>query len=69
MSLTVAIAAIVFADLALIGVLGFVMSRAKLLTPHMPAAQMVVPQQPILRHQRTRKHAAPARSAAFATRT
>jgi hypothetical protein len=68
MSLTVAIAAIVFADLALITILGFVMSRAKLLTPHMSAAQTIVPQQPTSRHLRTRQHAAPARSAAFATR-
>jgi hypothetical protein len=34
MSLTLAIATIVLADLALIGLLAFVMSRAKLLTPH-----------------------------------
>jgi len=36
MSLSLAIAIIVLADLALIGVLALVMSRAKLLTPHVP---------------------------------
>jgi hypothetical protein len=39
MSLSLAIAIIVLADLALIGVLALVMSRAKLLTPHVPATQ------------------------------
>jgi hypothetical protein len=39
MSFTLAIAVVVLADLALLGVLAFVMSRAKLLTPHVPAAQ------------------------------
>ena len=41
MSLTLAITIIVLADLALIGVLAFVMSRAKLLTPHAPTAETV----------------------------
>ncbi|HTD08743.1 MAG TPA: hypothetical protein VK680_07610 [Solirubrobacteraceae bacterium] len=44
MPLTLAIAIIVLADLALIGLLAFVMSRAELLTPHVPAAQTVAPQ-------------------------
>ena len=40
MSMPIAIAAIVFADLALIALLTFVMSRAKLLSPHgAPAAE------------------------------
>lgn len=68
MSLTLAVAAIVFADLALIGVLAFVMSRAKLLTPHVPGAPAIAPQQPATRQLRTRRHAAPARSAALASR-
>jgi hypothetical protein len=38
MSLPLAIAAIVLGDLALIGVLAFVMSRAHLLRPHTPRA-------------------------------
>jgi hypothetical protein len=38
MSLPLAIAAIVFADLALITLLIFVMSRAKRLAPHVPVA-------------------------------
>jgi hypothetical protein len=37
MSITLAIAVIVLADLALIGLLAHVMSRAKLLTPHVSA--------------------------------
>lgn len=37
MSLPVAIAVIVLADLALVGILTFVMSRARLLTPHAAA--------------------------------
>lgn len=39
MSLSLAIAIIVLADIALIGVLAHVMSRAKLLTPHVSAGQ------------------------------
>lgn len=38
MSLSLAIAANVLADLAIVGVLGFVMSRARLLTPHLSAS-------------------------------
>jgi hypothetical protein len=68
MSLTLAIAIIVLADLALIGVLAFVMSRATLLTPHAPAAATVAPEHRTARHPRSRQHAAPARTAAFASR-
>ncbi len=39
MSISLAIAINVLADLALIGVLALVMSRAKLLTPHVSATQ------------------------------
>jgi hypothetical protein len=41
MSLSLAIAIIVLADLALIGVLAHVMSRAKLLTPHVSATPVL----------------------------
>jgi hypothetical protein len=68
MSLTLAIAIIVPADLALIGLLAFVMSRAKLLTPHVPAAQTVAPRHRTVRHPRSRQHAAPARSAVRSVR-
>jgi hypothetical protein len=39
MSLSFAIAIIVLADLALLGLLAHVMSRAKLLTPHVSAGE------------------------------
>ena len=68
MSLTLAIATIVLADLALIGVLAFVMSRAKLLSPHVPAAATVAPQHRTATHPRSRQHIAPARSAALSAR-
>jgi hypothetical protein len=68
MSLTLAIAIVVLADLALIGVLAFVMSRAKLLTPHTPAVAAVAPQQRTARYPRSRQHNAPARSAALSAR-
>ncbi|MGD1057890.1 MAG: hypothetical protein ABR992_10825 [Solirubrobacteraceae bacterium] len=68
MSLTLAITIIVLADLALIGVLAFVMSRAKLLTPHAPAAETVLPQHRTVRHPRSRQHTAPARTAALTAR-
>jgi hypothetical protein len=42
MSLSVAIAAIVFADLAMLGMLAYVMSRAKLLTPHVSIGRAAV---------------------------
>jgi hypothetical protein len=42
MSLSIAIAAIVFADLAMLGLLAYTMSHARLLTPHVSAAQAVV---------------------------
>jgi hypothetical protein len=67
MSLTLAIAINVLADLALIGVLVFVTSRAKLLTPHVPA-QTIALQHRTVRHPRSRQHAAPARSAALTAR-
>jgi hypothetical protein len=68
MSFTLAIAIIVLADLALIGVLAFVMSRAKLLTPHAPTIATVAPQHRTARHPRSRQHKAPARSAALTAR-
>jgi hypothetical protein len=68
MSLTLAITIIVLADLALIGLLAFVMSRAKLLAPHLPAAHTAAPQHQTVRHPRSRQHSAPARSAALTVR-
>jgi hypothetical protein len=68
MSLTLAITIIVLADLALIGVLASVMSRAKLLTPHVPAVQTVAPQHRTVKHPRSRQPAAPARSTALTAR-
>jgi hypothetical protein len=68
MSLTLAIAIIVPTDLALIGVLAFVMSRAKLLTPHAPAVEKALPQHRGARHPRPRQHTAPARTAALSAR-
>jgi|HubBroStandDraft_4_1064222.scaffolds.fasta_scaffold1399266_1 hypothetical protein len=68
MSLTLVIAIIVLADLALIGVLAFVMSRATLLTPHVPATQTVATHQQTVRRQRARQHPAPTRSAVLSAR-
>jgi hypothetical protein len=68
MSLTVAITFIVLADLALVGLLAFVMSRAKLLTPHVPAAQPIPPQRRTVTHPRSRHHTAPAHSRALTAR-
>jgi hypothetical protein len=60
MSLPLAIAAIVFADLALMGLLTLVMSHARILTPHVPAAGAVA--------RGTRPAPSrPARSSAYAT--
>jgi hypothetical protein len=42
MTLSVAIAAIVFADLAILGILAYATSRAKLLTPHVSLATATV---------------------------
>jgi hypothetical protein len=68
MSLTLAIATIVLADLALIGLLAFVMSRAKLLNPHVPTVQAAASQHRTVRHPRSRQHARPARSAVSSVR-
>jgi hypothetical protein len=43
MSLSIAIATVVLADLALIGMLAFVMSRANRLTPHARSERTSVP--------------------------
>ena len=59
MSLPVAIAAVVFADLALIGLLTFVMSRSKHLTPHVSVA--------VVAAEAPRPAARPARSSGYAT--
>jgi hypothetical protein len=58
MSLLLAIAIIVFADIALIGLLTFVMSRAKLLTPHASSTAKAAPRQIAIRHSHQRRHAA-----------
>lgn len=72
MSLSLAIAVIVLADLALIGLLAFVMSRAKLLTSHVsasqPATQAATSQPPATRPLRSSRHATPAHSAGLAAR-
>ena len=46
MSLSIAIAAIVFADLAILAILAYAMSRAKLLTPHASLVMATVPTAP-----------------------
>ena len=46
MSLSLAIAAIVFADLAILGILAYATSRAKLLTPHVSLVTTSVPTPP-----------------------
>jgi hypothetical protein len=51
MSLTLAIAFIVLADIALLAGLSYVMSRAKLLTPHVPGNAPIAAQ-PSARHTR-----------------
>ena len=62
MSLPLAIAAIAFADLALIGVLAFVMTRGRLLTPHVSAAGAAIEApRPVARRARYSGHATPAR--------
>jgi len=58
MSLPLAITIIVLADIALVGLLTFVMSRAKLLTPHMSSTTEHAPQQVAARHTRPARHAA-----------
>jgi len=59
MSVSIAIAAIVFADLAMLGMLAYVMSRAKVLTPHLSVA--VAP-------ARTTPAVSPARPTGYARR-
>jgi hypothetical protein len=59
MSLPLAIAAIALADLALLGLLTFAMSRAKLLTPHVSVAGAPA--------RAPRSVSRPARSAGYAT--
>ena len=43
MSISLAVAVNVLADLALLGVLAYVMSRARLLTPHVSATHAATP--------------------------
>lgn len=64
MSLPLAIAAIVLGDLALIGVLAFVMSRAHLLRPHIPMALLNAEAE--LRHDAEMLHDARARAGGHA---
>jgi len=65
MSLSVAIAAIVFADLAILGILAYAMSRAKLLTPHVSLATASVPTPPAaVGPARASVHMRPARASA-----
>jgi hypothetical protein len=58
MSLSLAIAIIVFADIALIGLLTFVMSRANRLTPHASTTSEAAPRRVAVRHARPARHAA-----------
>jgi hypothetical protein len=69
MSLSLAIAAIVFADLALIALLTFVMSRAKRLAPHAATAGAAerAPRH-AGRRARSAAHSAPAGSEAVTAR-
>jgi hypothetical protein len=70
MSLSTAIVVIVLADLALIAVLAYVMSRARLLTAHLPARQVAVSPalspptapRPAMRASAPRSSAVPARA-------
>ena len=43
MTLSIAISAIVLADTAIVGILAFVMTRTRLLTPHFSAAVVAIP--------------------------
>jgi hypothetical protein len=66
MSLSTAIVVIVLADLALIAVLAYVMSRAGLLTPHVPATHLAAspaPSAPTAAPRPTRRTSAPRSSA------
>jgi hypothetical protein len=69
MSLSIAIAAIVFADVAMLGMLAYAMSRAKLLTPHVSVAETAVPTSPAtVRPAPPVGHARPARATALQAR-
>ena len=69
MSLSVAIAAIVFADLAILGILAYAMSRAKLLTPHASLVTTTVGTPPAaVRPARAAAHMRPARASAVPSR-
>ena len=63
MSLSLAIAIIVLADLALLAGLSYVMSRAKLLTPHVPGNGETTPQHIAVRTARPTRRAAHVRGA------
>jgi hypothetical protein len=65
MSLSIAIAAIVFADLAMLGMLACVMSRAKLLTSHVSVAAAPVRTPPAVSPARPAGHALRARATAL----
>jgi hypothetical protein len=69
MSLPLAIAAIAFADLALIALLIVVMSHTRHLTPHVPAvgAEAQAPR-PVARPARSSAYATPARVTALPAR-
>ena len=60
MSLPLAIALVVLADLAVIAALAFVMTRARLLTPH--GQETALPARPSARARHRRRFPAPARS-------
>jgi hypothetical protein len=63
MSLPLAVAVIIIADVALIGLLAFVMSRAKLLTPHASSAAVASrPQRAAARAVRSHRHAPSSRT-------
>ena len=65
MSLSIAIAAIVFADLAILAILAYAMSRAKLLTPHVSLLTATVPTSPAaVRPARAAARMRPARASA-----
>ena len=69
MSLSVAIAAIVFADLAILGILAYAMSRAKLLTPHVSLVTTTVRTPPAaVRPARAAGHMRPARASVAPSR-
>jgi two-component system OmpR family sensor kinase len=66
MSLSIAIAAIVFADIAMLSMLAYTMSRAKLLTPHVSLATATVRAPAAsVSHAQAAGHARPARATAL----